>query len=337
VPGLVILLGSILASAAVSLPFAWADRARRGSLFHAALGMMFGLVSFGAVIAQLAQGGGAGGAIEPGAMALAGAFMFCALERVGPGFRFSPFVFGAAGLIAIAAVFPPFSSFDFKRWDSVGAGFWASCTATGLFLYSQRGGRWRNVRREDRPVLAAAMSFACVNIAQLVRMTWAGPGAETIVLAAVPMILAVVGVMASRELALQFSAPARRYEKSGVSNAAAQDLFGRIEHLMSHSRAFTDPDLDREKLAALLAADPRAVGEAVNRAGGETVAAYLRKQRLAEADRLLRAPENARVSLEALGMQAGFRSRSRFYAAFEEAYGETPGARRERLKDGNPA
>jgi methylphosphotriester-DNA--protein-cysteine methyltransferase len=38
------------------------------------------------------------------------------------------------------------------------------------------------------------------------------------------------------------------------------------------------------------------------------------------------------VSLEALGMQSGFRSRSRFYAAFEEAYGETPGARRERLK-----
>jgi AraC-like DNA-binding protein len=322
----------MVAAAAVSLPFAWADRTKRGAMFRAAIATMFSLWSFGAVIAQLAPGGGAGGAIEPGAMALAGAFMFSALEIVGPGFRFSPFAFGGAGLIAFSSVFPPFTVFGFERWDSVGAGFWASCTASGLALYTARGGRWRNVRREDRPVLAAALAFALVNFAQLVRMAWSGPGAELIILAAVPMVLAAVAVLASRELAVQFSAPARRYQKSGVSDEAARHLFGRIEALMAETKAFTDPDLDREKLAALLGADPRVVGEAVNRAGGSSVAAFLREQRLAEADRLLRAPENARVSLEALGMQSGFRSRSRFYAAFEEAYGETPGARRERLK-----
>jgi AraC-like DNA-binding protein len=323
----------MIAAAAVSLPFAWADRAKRGPLFRAAVATMFALWSFGAVIAQLTPGGGAGQAIEPGSMALAGAFMFSALEMAGPGQRFSPLVFAAAGLIALAAVFPPFSG-EFERWDSVGAGFWTSCTASGIFLYTIRGGRWRKARREERPVLAAALSFAAVNLAQIIRMMAHGPGAETVILVAVPAVLALMGVLASTQLAVQFAASPPRYEKSGLSETEADDLFRRIEHLMADAKPFTDPELNRDSLATLLGADARTVGEAVNRAGGSSLAVYLRQQRLAEADRLLAAPENARVSLEALGMQAGFRSRSRFYAAFEEAYGETPGARRERLQRG---
>jgi AraC-like DNA-binding protein len=232
-------------------------------------------------------------------------------------------------LIAFGSAFVPF-----ERWDSVAAGFWASCTASGIWHYTARGGQWRKARREDRPVLAVALSFAIINAVLLVRMAWRGPGAEMIILVVGPVVMSLAGALASRELALQFTAPVRRYEKSGVSQDAAQDLFGRIETLMRDKKAFTNPDLDRDGLATLLGADARAVGEAVNRAGGASVAAYLRKLRLEEADRLLLAPENARVSLEALGMQAGFRSRSRFYAAFEEAYGETPGARRDRLKSG---
>ncbi len=331
--GLTILLGSMTAAAAVSLPFAWADRTKRGSLFRAALAIMFALWSFGAVIAQLMPGGGAGQAVEPAAMALAGAFMFSALEALLPGRRFSPFVFAAAGLIAFTTVFPPFSG-GFERWDSVGASFWTSCTIGGLFLYTVRGGRWRHARSEERPVLAAAVAFLVVNLAQVVRMTVRGPGAEAVVLVTVPAVLALMGVLASTRLAVQFAAGPPRYKKSGLSETAARDLYRRIEHLMARAKPFTDPELDRDGLAALLGVDARAVGEAVNRVGGSSLAVYLRQQRLAEADQLMAAPENARVSLEALGMQAGFRTRSRFYAAVEEAYGETPGARRERLQRG---
>lgn len=329
--GLAILLGSMGAAGAVALPFAWADRVKRGPLFRAALAILFALWSFGAVIAELAPGGGAGAAVEPGAMALAGAFMFSALEAMTPGRRFSAVVLAGAGLIAFLAAFPPLSG-EFRPWDRVGAAFWASCTGCGLVRYTASGGRWRKAQREERPVLAAALAFAAVNLTQLVRMTLHGPDAETIILVAVPTVLALMGVLASRQLALQFATLPPRYEKSGMSEETAQDLYGRIEWLMASRKAFTDPGLDRDSLAALLDADPRAVGEAVNRIGAMSLAVYLRRQRLAEADRLLAAPENARVSLEALGMQAGFRSRSRFYAAFEEAYGETPGARRERLK-----
>ena len=329
--GLAILFGSMIAAAAISLPFAWADRSKRGSLFRAALAIMFALWSFGALIAQLTPGGGAGQAIEPGAMALAGAFMFSALEAAAPGRRFSPLVFTGGGLIVLATVFPPFSG-EFERWDRVGACYWTSCTMSGLWLYTVRGGRWRKAQPEERPVLAAALSFAVVNLSQIVRMTVHGPGAETIILVTVPVVLALMGVLASTRLALQFATSPPRYEKSGLSEAAADDLFHRIEHLMAHTKPFTDPELDRDGLAALLGVDARAVGEAVNRAGGSSFAGYLRQQRLAEADRLLAAPENVRVSLEALGMQAGFRSRSRFYAACEEAHGETPGGRRERLQ-----
>lgn len=320
------------AAAAISLPFAWVDRATWGPVFQAALAVMFSLWAFSAFIAQLMPGGGAASAVETGAMALAGAFMFSALEALRGRNRYSTSVFAAAILIALAVVVPPVSRV-FAHWNSVGAWFWTSCTASGLLLYVARGGRWHKLGPQERLVLTGALAFAVVNIAQLVRMTTNPPGAESIMLLTVPAVLVVIGVLASTRLALQFVVTRPRYEKSGLSDPAAQELFSRIERLMAQQKPFKAANFDRERLGALLGVDARYVGEALNRASGTSVAAYLRRQRLMEADRLLAAPENKRVSLEALGMQAGFGSRSRFYAAFEEAYGETPGDRRQRLQE----
>lgn len=330
--GAAILLGSILAAAAVSLPFAWVDRERKGPLFHASLAILFALTAFGAMIAGLAPDGFGAGILEVWCMLLAGAFIYSALEKLGPSAPLGRWIFAAAGALVVAA-FVSMVWLDGRRWDSLAAGFWMGCNAGGLFMYGARGGRWRKASREARPVLLAALAFATVNLAQVVRVIMSGSEGQIVVLAAVPLVLAATAAAASRELALSFAGPGRRYEKSGLSDAAAQDLFGRIERLMA-GKAFTDPGLDRDRLAALLGAEPRAVGEAVNRIGGASLAAYLRAQRLKEAERLLSDPANARTSLEAIGMLAGFHSRSRFYAAFEEAFGETPGARRERLRQG---
>jgi AraC-like DNA-binding protein len=62
----------------------------------------------------------------------------------------------------------------------------------------------------------------------------------------------------------------------------------------------------------------------LSRAGVTTFYAFVSLHRVREAERLLLDPNEARVKVEALGRQAGFRSRSTFFKAFREHTGLTP-------------
>lgn len=61
---------------------------------------------------------------------------------------------------------------------------------------------------------------------------------------------------------------------------------------------------------------------------GESFPDLLTEVRLTRAEALLRAPEEARTSVEAIGLMSGFASRSGFYKAFSRRFGQTPAAYR---------
>ena len=108
------------------------------------------------------------------------------------------------------------------------------------------------------------------------------------------------------------------------ASAADETLETRLDEVMAREKIFLDPDLSLQKAAALLEISPAQLSGHLNQERGVTFRSYVNTQRIDEAMRLLRLPEEARTSIEAIAMMCGFRSRSSFYTAFQSQVGQTP-------------
>jgi AraC-like DNA-binding protein len=140
------------------------------------------------------------------------------------------------------------------------------------------------------------------------------------------LVIIIVWLMAALILSLAHSPMFRNLVPGLAARAsdADQALFGRIEELMRSQRPWADPDFDVGAMARALDTYPNAVSRALSRAGDVTFYDYVNGHRLREVERLLADPAEARVKIEALGRQAGFRARSTFFKLFRERTGQTP-------------
>jgi AraC-like DNA-binding protein len=122
-----------------------------------------------------------------------------------------------------------------------------------------------------------------------------------------------------------------REPQGETADADDETLARRIRSAMQNERLFIDPGLGVQELAARLGVAPVRVSRAVNRCMGKSLPRYLMECRLAEAERLLTDPDERRFTVEGIGRQAGFGSRSAFYRAFRDEHGESPASYRSRL------
>ena len=109
---------------------------------------------------------------------------------------------------------------------------------------------------------------------------------------------------------------------------ANEDLDHRLEEMMASEKAYLDPDLSLQKAASLLGVSPTQLSAYLNHQRGLTFRSYVNTQRINEAMRILKSPEESRTSIEAIAMMCGFRSRSSFYTAFQSQVGRSPQAYR---------
>ena len=207
--------------------------------------------------------------------------------------------------------------------QSAGAIAWMTATVCGLVVAIGRrslaGRHWT-----ASPTVALAFAFLSIHLAQLAQIIAGGQLKAAVPAVSIIVMAAIAALITDR--VVRRAAPA--YARSGLGEASAHRLFQSVERLMAERKLYVRPELRREHVAVELGVTPRLIGEAINRCTNDGFAAYLRRLRAAEADRLLADPVNRTVALEALGMQAGFQSRSVFYAAFVEAFGLSPGERR---------
>jgi AraC-like DNA-binding protein len=102
---------------------------------------------------------------------------------------------------------------------------------------------------------------------------------------------------------------------------AEQQLYRRLCELMNQPDIYTDPDLDRSRLAQLLGTNEHYVTDAISVcAEGKSVNGFLNEYRVRHAARLL-ATTNDSVTL--IAELSGF-SRSSFFRIFSEVYGMSP-------------
>jgi len=119
----------------------------------------------------------------------------------------------------------------------------------------------------------------------------------------------------------------RRKTKAGKPSlpaAESQAIRARVEAALLNNRHFAQPDLKLKDVAGMLELTPAQLSRFLNQELGQNFTQYLAGFRLVEARRLL--IERPELTVEAVGYEAGFSSRSTFFAVFKEQLGTTPGA-----------
>lgn len=120
-------------------------------------------------------------------------------------------------------------------------------------------------------------------------------------------------------------------QEEGLSSE--EKLFRKLSQWMKTERPFTDPQLDRRKLADQLGTNEKYLADAIRQGSGETPLGYITKQRLNYALNLLDSQTD--LSLEAVAIDSGHASYSTFFRAFTKTYGMNPSEYR-RLASRNP-
>jgi AraC-like DNA-binding protein len=122
-----------------------------------------------------------------------------------------------------------------------------------------------------------------------------------------------------------------RYARSSLQRDQLERIYAALQRALDGPPPlYLDLDLNLAQLSGTANVPAHHASQAISEVGGGSFYDMLTARRVAEAQRRLLAPENAQVSVDVLGMESGFRSRSAFYAAFKAATAVTPAEFRKR-------
>lgn len=115
-----------------------------------------------------------------------------------------------------------------------------------------------------------------------------------------------------------------KYARSGMTQAAGEEIGRRLAQRARLQRDFLEPELALAELAERLGTSPQLLSQFLNDCLGLTFYDYINGLRVAEVQRLMQRPEHAASGLLELSLAAGFNSRSTFNAAFKKVTGTAP-------------
>lgn len=116
-----------------------------------------------------------------------------------------------------------------------------------------------------------------------------------------------------------------KYSNSALSESDAGAIFADIDRLMDAERLFQANDLSLPRLADRLGLPSHYVSQAINQGSGSNFFDYVNKRRVEFVKQALRGADGGRrLNVLELAMDAGFNSKSAFYAAFKNSTGLTP-------------
>ncbi len=128
-------------------------------------------------------------------------------------------------------------------------------------------------------------------------------------------------VLRRRKAKLFFEVP-EKYNNKTIDDNEAKILVTRLDEIMGKKALFKDPNIKLKDLAAELDISAHRLSQLLNDNLGKSFTGYLNELRTEEAKKLIL--RNSQFTLEAIGQEAGFSSRSTFYAAFRKMTGKTP-------------
>ena len=102
------------------------------------------------------------------------------------------------------------------------------------------------------------------------------------------------------------------------------EIFERMSQLMKTQQLYRDPNLSRDIMAEQLGISAGYLSKVISTVTIDNFSGYVSKLRVEEVKRLLVDSDYAPYSLLAIGMEAGFKSKTAFYTTFKKYTGMTP-------------
>ena len=113
-----------------------------------------------------------------------------------------------------------------------------------------------------------------------------------------------------------------KYASKKIENTEAEQLKVLLHKTMHDKQFYKNTDIKLQDIASELSISSHKLSQFLNDNLGKSFALFINEYRIEEAKRLL--VENNSYTLEAIGFEAGFSSRSTFYATFKRIIGQTP-------------
>lgn len=123
-----------------------------------------------------------------------------------------------------------------------------------------------------------------------------------------------------------------KYAANKIGNEEADPIASRLKELMIQEELFKNANLKLPDVAKRLNITPHRLSQILNDNLGTNFPSFINEFRVENAKLLLR--ENKVFSLEAIGYECGFNSKSTFYATFKKYVGTTPAKYKNHLELG---
>jgi AraC-like DNA-binding protein len=109
-----------------------------------------------------------------------------------------------------------------------------------------------------------------------------------------------------------------------LNEGDAEIWLGKLEKVMTEKAIYKNPDLKLHDLSREIQASGHQLSALLNDGLGKNFTTYINEWRIAEACKMIATEQH--LTLEAIGYEVGFNSKSTFFAAFKKVKGTTPSA-----------
>ena len=120
--------------------------------------------------------------------------------------------------------------------------------------------------------------------------------------------------------------------KRKINETTVSKVISQLYVLMEEEELFKNPLLSRSDLAIRLSTNEGYLSQIINEETNKSVVQFVNEYRVKAAQNILHNPIFNKYSVEAIGMEVGFKSKSAFYKTFNSSLGMSPGAFRKLKK-----
>jgi len=125
--------------------------------------------------------------------------------------------------------------------------------------------------------------------------------------------------------ALLIKPPAKvKYEKSALSNEAANEIYNELTSVMRTDKPYKDAELTLSDLARLIEVHPNYLSQVINSKEEKNFYDFINDHRIEEFKRVVGLPENKKYTLLSLAFECGFNSKTAFNRSFKKGTGLSP-------------